>query len=114
MEDFDLRQVKTKKGPETGVDGDRNIRNTAKVAAVSSLRNEITRAFAEAGKIVEKVDPANTTLECPFCGGRIRAVLGPTSRSFAANAKPSMTRTGAAPKHFEEVVRGASAPGERT
>ena len=71
MENFDLRKVLTRKGPEGGVDGDRGIRNIARLAAVGSLRNEISRACAEAGKFIEKVNPANTTLECPFCGGRI-------------------------------------------
>jgi chorismate mutase len=71
LEDFDLRRVKTKKSPEEGVDADSAIRNASKIASVSILRNEIIRACAEAGKIIEKVDPFNTTLECPFCGGKI-------------------------------------------
>jgi transposase len=71
MADFDLRQVKTKKRPEGGVDGNRQIRNTAKIASVGSMRKEIVRACSESGKIFEKVGPANITRECPFCGGRI-------------------------------------------
>jgi transposase/ribosomal protein S15P/S13E len=71
LEDFDLRKVKTKKNPEEGVDVDSAIRNVSKIASVSALRNEIFRACAEAGKIIEKSAPFNTTLECPFCGGKI-------------------------------------------
>lgn len=71
IEDFDLRQVKTKKRPEEGVDTDSKIRNASKIASVGILRNEIRRACVEAGKINFKVNPLNTTLECPFCGGRI-------------------------------------------
>jgi len=73
VEDFDLRQVKTKKSPEEGVDTDAKIRNASKIASVGILRNEIRRACVEAGKIFVKVDPLNTTLECPFCGGRIES-----------------------------------------
>lgn len=71
VEDFDLRSVQSKKHPEEGVDGDQKIRKRANLAAVGSLRNEIARACAENGKIFEKVDPAYTTLGCPFCGGKI-------------------------------------------
>ncbi|MHB8123942.1 MAG: zinc ribbon domain-containing protein [Desulfuromonadaceae bacterium] len=78
IEDFDLRQVKTKKRPEEGVDTDSKIRNAAKVASVGILRSEIKRACIEAGKLFAKVDPFNTTLECPFCGGRIEGSPRPS------------------------------------
>lgn len=68
MEEFDLRQVTRKKAEG---DKDRKIRSVARVAAVSSLRDEIVRACSESGKFFQKFDPANTTMQCPFCGGRI-------------------------------------------
>jgi transposase len=71
LEAFDLRPVKMKSTPEEGVDIDTPIRRIGSMAAAGMLRDCIKQVAAKTGATIVLINPANTTLDCPYCGSKI-------------------------------------------